>query len=125
MSAFEYYAKKSITEDNVNRKRKNKKKLKKTPVKITKTESSVENSKKNRTHVLNNIYNFNLKDSSKTGQKLLEWLIHPNSIDDFMRLVCVRNFMYIICILYVYHNISMCNNNNNISSLLVLIFYDT
>jgi len=85
MSAFEYYTKKSITEDSVNRKRKNKKKLKKTPVKIAKTESGDENPKKNRSHVLNNIYNLNLKDSSKTGQKLLEWLIHPKSIDDFMR----------------------------------------
>jgi len=85
MSAFEYYANKSITEDKVNRKRKNKKKLKKTPVKITKTESGDENPKKTKIHVLNNIYNFNLKDSSKTGQKLLEWLIYPNSIDDFMR----------------------------------------
>lgn len=86
MSAFEYYSKKSITEDSVNRKRKNKKKIKKTPVKITKTENNGnENQKKPKSHVLNNIYNLNLKDSSKTGQKLLEWLIHPISIDDFMR----------------------------------------
>lgn len=86
MSAFEYYAKKSMTEDSVNRKRKNKKKLKKTPVKITKTENGVENlKKKNRSLVLNNIYNLSLKDSAKTGQQLLEWLIHPISVDNFMK----------------------------------------
>jgi len=85
MSAFEYYAKKSITEDNVSRKRKNKKKLKKTSVKIYKNEKGEENPKINKSFVLNNIYNLNLKNSSKTGQKLLEWLIHPISINDFMR----------------------------------------
>lgn len=93
MSAFEYYAKKGINEDSLNRKRKNhghqcqsknKKKLKKIPVKITKNEKGVENSKKPKSQGLNNIYN-NLKDSFKTGQKLLEWLIHPISIDDFMK----------------------------------------
>lgn len=83
MSAFEYYAKKS--EDSVSRKRKNKKKLKKTPVKISKNEKGDENPKKNRSFDLDNIYNLNLKNSSKTGQKLLEWLIHPISINDFMR----------------------------------------
>jgi len=85
MSAFEYYTKKTMTEKSVNRKRKNKKKLKKIPVKINKTENCVVNPKKSKSNVLNNIYNLNLKNSSKTGHKLLEWLIHPISIDDFMK----------------------------------------
>jgi len=85
MSAFEYYAKKSVTEVSVSRKRKNKKKLKKTPVKISKNVKGEENPKKNRSLDLNNIYNLNLKYSTKTGQKLFEWLIHPINIDNFMK----------------------------------------
>lgn len=103
MSAFEYYAKKGINEDSVNRKRKNhgqqnqsknKKKLKKNPVKITKNEKGVENPKKPKSQDLNNIYN-NLKDSFKTGQKLLEWLIHPISIDDFMKNHWEKNILHV------------------------------
>lgn len=87
MSAFEYYAKNSLPLD---RKRKNKKKIKKMQIKKPKTkENSTYEEKKNDTKKgyidLNNIYSINLKNSTKTGQKLLEWLIHPYSIEDFMR----------------------------------------
>lgn len=84
MSAFEYYAK-SATSAIVKRKRKNKNKLNKNSVKTPKIENEENRPKKLRTDVLNNIYNFNLKDSTKTGQKLLEWLIHPISVEKFMK----------------------------------------
>lgn len=67
------------------RKRKNKKKLKKNSVKICKIENGVDGSKKTQHDALNDIYNLNLKDSFKTGQKLLEWLIHPIGIDKFVK----------------------------------------
>jgi hypothetical protein len=84
MSAFEYYGKNNITEKKVNLKSISKKKLKKMKFKMSKKEKVVEKPKKTSC-VLNNFYSLNLKDSSKTGQKLMEWLIHPISIDDFMK----------------------------------------
>lgn len=81
MSAFEYYAKMGALAD---RKRKNKK-LKKKSFKIHKTENGEDVSKKTQANVLNDIYNLNIKDSFKAGQKLFEWLIHPIGIEQFMK----------------------------------------
>lgn len=67
------------------RKRKNKKKSKKNSVKIRKTENGVDVSIKTQHGVLNDVYNLNLKDSFKSGQKLFEWLIHPIGIEKFMK----------------------------------------
>lgn len=82
MSAFDFYSK---TFSSENCKRKNKKQLKKSSFKKPKIEKSHNGPKKSQHNVLNTIYNLNLKDSIKTGKKLLEWLIHPISIDDFMK----------------------------------------
>lgn len=82
MSAFEYYAKVGAMAD---RKRKNKKKSKTNSVKIRKTENGVDVSKKTQHDVLNDVYNLNLKDSFKAGQKLFEWMIHPIGIEKFMK----------------------------------------
>lgn len=84
MSAFQYYSKMQILP--VDRKRKNKKKTKQILIKKRKIENGVVDSTiKTKNNVLNSIYSLNLKNSTKTGQKLLEWLIHPISIDHFMK----------------------------------------
>jgi len=67
-------------------KRKNKKNPKIISVKKPKADNGVVDSVKSTgTDVLNNIYNLNLKNSIKAGQKLLEWLIHPIGLDNFMK----------------------------------------
>lgn len=83
MSAFEYYAKSASSA--VNSKRKNKNKFNKNSVKKLRTGNEEDRPKKSTADVLNNIYNLNLKDSAKTGQKLLEWMIHPISVEKFMK----------------------------------------
>lgn len=85
MSAFQYYSKMTLSEDR--RKRKNKKKPKSTmELKKPKVENGVVDSINSiGDNVLNNIYNLNLKNSTEMGQKLLEWLIHPISLDNFMK----------------------------------------
>lgn len=78
----------------MDRKRKKKNKVNKTKVKKTKIEEGNNTSNtcdkktnciKKCTNILNNIYKINLKNSTKTGQKLLEWLIHPISVEDFIK----------------------------------------
>lgn len=84
MSAFQYYSKMQILP--VDRKRKNKKKSKQILVKNRRIENSDDDSPiKTKNNVLNNIYSLNLRNSTKTGQKLLEWLIHPISVEHFMK----------------------------------------
>ncbi|VVC40038.1 JmjC domain [Cinara cedri] len=84
MSAFEYYAKAKLQMES--KKLKNKKKLKQISVKKLKTTHGVTRPKKTgHNFVLNKIYNLNLNNSTKIGQKLFEWLIHPFSIEDFMK----------------------------------------
>lgn len=75
----------TLSEDR--KKRKKKKKPKSTSqLKKPKIENGVVDSiKSTGNNVLNNIYILNLKNSTKTGQKLLEWLIHPISLDTFMK----------------------------------------
>lgn len=70
----------------VERKRKRKHKNKVT-LKKSKIEANDDCRELSRKDVLSNIYNLNLKDSTVTGKKLLEWLIHPISVDDFMKYV--------------------------------------
>lgn len=81
MSAFEHYAKVKLQARDKNLKKK--KKLKRTE---TVNGSGLTRPKRiGQRIVLNNIYNENLNNSTLTGQKLLEWLIHPVSLEDFMK----------------------------------------
>jgi len=83
MSAFQYYSKMSALDGSC--KRKKKKKPKAIPVKISKVENDiVDNVESTANDVLNNIYKLNLQNSIETGQKLMEWLIHPITLDNFM-----------------------------------------
>lgn len=85
MSAFEYYVNAGLSGKGVNGKQKRKRKLKNASCKKPSAKNIVEKFKKSRYHDLNSIYNLNLKNSTKTGQKLLEWLIHPIDLDEFMK----------------------------------------
>lgn len=88
MSAFEFYSKtKNSIVDRKPRKRKRKNKEMIKTILDKKPRKKLDDNSPNKSliGVLNNIYNLNLKNSIKTGQKLFEWLIHPIDIDDFMK----------------------------------------
>jgi hypothetical protein len=84
MSAFEYYANADLS---VNKKRKKKKKSRSS---VSNKKNRIENQVVDKPKItgykdLNSIYNLNLKNSTKTGKKLFEWLIHPIDVEDFMK----------------------------------------
>lgn len=89
MSAFEYYSKNGLPSDPKRKTTKNHKvrktKLKKLKTKDNDTFENKSNNIQKGCIDLKNIYNINLKNSTKTGKKLLEWFIHPLSVDNFMR----------------------------------------
>jgi len=85
MSAFNYYSKISLNNDRKRkRKRKTKEILQTTSLKKLNSESGIDSTRITNDD-LNSIYNSNLNDSTVIGQKLLKWLIHPISIDNFMK----------------------------------------
>lgn len=81
MSAFEYYAK---IKSHVRDKKSKFKKKSKRP-KTVNGGGLPRPDKAGQRNILNNIYNLNLNNSTKTGQKLFKWLIHPFSLEDFMK----------------------------------------